>query len=181
MTPRDRRRRVVLLCSHFMRNLAYNRAGQQCPRGWRSAPLRPDASFWRTAFSNSLDICVLEWCKLFGEKGGEHGWRKVVSDAARFELELLAHLGVSGAEFETHRLSMREYRDKFLAHLDLEPVMHIPQLDLAKASVEFYHAYLVAHECAPGDLAGLPQNANELKRVYRQSVEAARIAYRESQ
>jgi hypothetical protein len=60
MSRKDRLRRVALLCAHFTRNLAYYRAAQD-----RIARTSPE--FWRTVYSNFLDIAVLEWCKLFDD------------------------------------------------------------------------------------------------------------------
>ena len=82
MTRRDRLRRAVIVCTSFVRNLAYYRA---C-HGQHGSPLlaeaHPQVSFWRQANANFLDVSVLEWCKLFGEPKGEHGWRLIVTDPA---------------------------------------------------------------------------------------------------
>ena len=126
MTRRDRLRRVVLLCAHFSRNLAYYRAGHD--RLTNASP-----SFWITIDGNFLDMAVMEWCKLFGDQKGRHSWVKVVTDPSRFEAELLSHLGISPRELEGYVNEMRIYRNKFLAHLDDLPVMDIPFLDRARA------------------------------------------------
>jgi len=76
-----------------MRNLAYYRAGI----GKIGAPLRESHSFWRQANSNFIDICVLEWCKLFADRKGEHCWSLIATDPTAFELALLAHLGMTAA------------------------------------------------------------------------------------
>ena len=73
---------------------------------------------------------------------------------------------------------MREYRDKFIAHLDSELVMNIPTLDLARKSVEFYHAYIVANEAQSGDLSGLPDTTNKLQGGYKKAKEEAEIVYK---
>jgi hypothetical protein len=70
---------------------------------------------------------------------------------------------------------MRQYRDKFLAHLDSDEVMNIPALDIAKRAVWFYHAYVVQHEAQPGDLAGLPV---KLDAGYSQCEDEARTVYK---
>ena len=44
--------------------------------------------FWVTVNGNFVDQAVLEWCKLLGDKNGQHYWGKIVSDTARFEREL---------------------------------------------------------------------------------------------
>lgn len=83
LTPSERMRRVAILCHHFVRNYAY----------YKIIPEAMDSEFWRTVRGNFLDIAVLEWCNLFADKNDPHGWRRIVSDQARFETELLAHLG----------------------------------------------------------------------------------------
>jgi hypothetical protein len=77
-TQRDRVRRAAILCVHFMRNLAYYRAGWAVRVGHsgRSGSshrvlLRNDSQFWRTVNGNCLDACILEWCKLFAEPRGK--------------------------------------------------------------------------------------------------------------
>jgi len=135
----ERLRRVVILCESFARNLAYH-----CVARAKCSITHPHTSFWRQAHSNFLDVCVLEWCKLFGESKraetttgwGEHGWRSVVTDAAVFEAGLIARLGMTDAmEFDDVVERMRHYRDKFVAHLDAEREMDIPMLCHARQSV----------------------------------------------
>jgi hypothetical protein len=149
VTKRDRLRRVVLLCAHFSRNLAYYRAGHD--RLTNASP-----SFWITIDANFLDMAVMEWCKLLGDQKGKHFWAKVVTDSSRFKAELLSHLGSSPGELAGYINEMRAYRDQFLAHLDDLPEMEIPFLDRARAAVNFYHRYVVQHEAKPGDLVDLP-------------------------
>jgi hypothetical protein len=101
---------------------------------------------------NCLDVSVLEWCKLFGEKRGEHSWGTIVKDPIAFEAGMLLHLNLERADFNLQVRKMREYRDKFVAHLDSDDTMHIPSLDVPKAAVWFYHAHLVACESSAADL-----------------------------
>jgi hypothetical protein len=109
-----------------MRNLAYYRVGGQYPTGWKAPPLQRIASFWRIVNGNFIDACVLEWCKLLGDPKGQHYWERVVRDTGKFKADLLKHLKFSESEFDGFRAEMREYRDKFIAHLDSELVMNIP-------------------------------------------------------
>ena len=113
-------RRVVLLCVHFSRNLAYYRAGH----GRLTSGSPP---FWRTIDGNFLDMAVLEWCKLLGDRTGKHSWAMVVTDRSGFEAGLLAHLRSSEGEFASYIDEIRGYRDKFLAHLDELAVMEFQQ------------------------------------------------------
>ena len=71
LTKRERWRRVVLLCCHFMRNLAYYRVGHP------GEPRPTNREFWLTVNGNFIDQCALEWCKLFGDLRGEHAWPNI--------------------------------------------------------------------------------------------------------
>ena len=155
MTRIKRLRRVALLCCHFGRNLAYYRAG------WFGATLVHDSDFWKTVSGNFLDIAVLEWCKWLGDEKAEHHWRKAVSNPSMFEAGLLSHLGLTIDNLKAYRNEMRTYRDHFVAHLDTKSTMHIPKLESAKASVEYYDSHLVKHELGPADLSGLPANFSD--------------------
>ena len=140
MTRRQLLRRVGILCCHFLRNLAFYMAG------WRKGELIFKDQFWVNANGNFLDICVLEWCKLFVDKRGKHHWRKVITDQASFYDGLLQAVNLTEAEFEAYIEIMRIYRDKFVAHLDAEEIMHPPKLRVARKSVSFLYDYLIANE-----------------------------------
>src|SRR5437588_664498 len=143
LTRVERLRRVVVVCGYFMRNLAYYRAGFRDSASGKKQLRGRGRNFWLHVSSNFLDAAVMEWCKLFGDKQGKHYWSKIVSDPARFESELRRHLGIDAATLEKYIETIRRYRDKFAAHLDSERVMHIPNFDMAKAAVEFYHKHIV--------------------------------------
>jgi hypothetical protein len=172
LTRTERLRRVVKLCIAFARNLAYYRVGQDQEHQDLFDPEKtPSANFWCVANSNSIDICVLGWCKLFADEHGKHYWGKIVTDPTAFKAALLVHLVLDEAGFQEKSRTIRHYRDKFLAHLDSDRTMNIPFLDMAQAAVWFYHAYVVAHEAEPGGLRGLPM---DLTAGYQQSEEEAR-------
>lgn len=151
LTKTERLRRVALLCCHFARNLAYYRA-------WHDR-LTPGnyGEILATIDGNFIDMAVIEWCKLFGERKGKHYWEKVVSHQG-FEAEMVKHLDESSERFKNYINEMREYRDKFLAHLDDERIMKIPKMDQAKEAVDFLYGYLVSVEASTDDLAGLPKD-----------------------
>jgi hypothetical protein len=179
MTDTERRRRVVLLCCSFARNLAFYRAGQSDKALTLLSATHPQASFWRQANANFLDLCVLEWCKLFADRKGEHLWSRVVSDIAQFKDGLLRHVGLDAHAFEGEIDAMRLYRDKFVAHLDDLPVMNIPVLEVAKSAVWFYHGHVVTYEAKAGELAGIPaDSAAKLTCGYEQCLEEAEAVIR---
>jgi hypothetical protein len=177
LTKEERFRRIVLVCTHFMRNLAYYRGARESPTGWTNPPLSPDASFWRTMANNCLDFCILEFCKLFADQHGKHLWRKVVSQdkLTQFEADLFRYVGLSAAEWDAYLDEMRRYRDKFIAHLDDDRIMRPPHLDHAKLAVEFYHHHIVDEEALPGTLGGLVDVATVATGFAQEKAMAARI------
>ena len=173
VSRRDRIRRVVILCRNFAVNLAYYRVGQRAEH-LHLQDYQTRGNFWIVASGNSIDICVLEWCKLFADPKEKHHWRRIVADPEGFRVELMNHLGIDQAALQREIKVMRQYRDKFLAHLDSDEVANIPALDIAKKAVWFYHAYVVQHEAQPGDLDGLPV---KLDAGYRHCEKEAQAIY----
>ncbi len=158
---RQRVRRALILCCHFLRNLAFYRAG------WRGRVCIRKDQFWVTANGNFLDHCVLEWCKLFAdEKRGKHFWRKVITDQEVFLDGLLRTLKFTEAEFASYVDEMRTYRDKFVAHLDLDEVMQIPRLRLAQKGVSYLHDYILEHEDDGGFFPEVPPKASRFFSLY---------------
>jgi hypothetical protein len=172
LSRRDQLRRVALVCAHFMRNLAYQREGRD---NGHYLPTRSE--FWITVNGNFLDMCILEWSKLFGatgsDKRGSHYWKNAVTDNARFEAEMFKV--IDRAQFEKLFEEARKYRNQFVAHLDDEQVGYIPHLKIAEDAVRFYYRYIQQNEAQPGDLRGLPADlddyhdvcAQDARRIYR--------------
>ncbi len=140
MNRRARLRRTGLLCLHCLRNLAFLRAAHDARQRWAAQ------QFWVTAHNNFLDIAVLEWCKVFGDRRAKHDWRKVVTDQELFFTSLLDHLQLTDGLFEEYINEMRTYRDKFIAHLDEEDRMNIPNMAPATKSAQFLYRWLIEKE-----------------------------------
>jgi hypothetical protein len=125
---------------HVLRNLAFHRAMADSQKSWNQN------QFWITAHNNYLDIAVLEWCKLFTDRSGMHHWRKSVTDQDEFRDMLLADVKSTPAEYETYALSFKEYRDKFVAHLDEENTIHVPRMAIARLSTQTLFRWLLTQE-----------------------------------
>jgi hypothetical protein len=151
-TRTQRLRRVLLLACHFARNLGYYRSGMR-----RGKSRLPD-EYWKTVTSNCLDVCILEWCKMFADPSDPHHWRNIVSSPSKFEEALYKRLRVSAPRFEAYRIATRRYRDKFLAHLDSDLVMEIPTLDLALSAACLYYAQVHELECSPQTARSFPRD-----------------------
>lgn len=108
-----------------------------------------------------MDIAVLEWCKLFTEKNGNHHWRCVVSNKDDFFYKLLRRLKMSPEEFGDASLSVYKYRNKFVAHLDKENIMNIPYSRFMRASTAILYDTLISDPAFREDLTDAPRSALE--------------------
>jgi hypothetical protein len=170
LTPAERRRRVLLISCGFARNLAIYRCGQRVGR-----PLLKKEgarSFWREVNSTCLDIAVLEWCKLFADSGGKHSWKRVIAsrDQVRFERELKSAMGQNSRQHASYVALIRDYRDKFIAHLDDDRAMQIPHMEPARHAVWYLYGYLVKNECQPNEFSGLPDSKSKFENSYQHFV-----------
>lgn len=136
LTPQERIRRVTLLCTHTLRNFAFYRAG------WKGIEFRAISEFFITSNSNFIDVAYLEWYKLFADQKGNHHWKKVITTDSSFESKLLAALKISQENWMAYIRAVQKYRDKFIAHLDDERVMHPPRTKIARNSAAFLYDYL---------------------------------------
>src|SRR5260370_23914769 len=149
MTRGERLHDVLPLCASFARNLACYRVG------WNDEHKHllsfDNDDFWRVMNNNCLDIGVLEWCKLFGEKDGEYYWKNIVTDPVGFKADLLLHLGLNEEAFNQQVNLIREYRDKWVAHWDPNRKPRAPALEVAKQAVWFYQPYIwqLEHAVSP--------------------------------
>lgn len=75
------------------------------------------------------DQRILDWCKLFVERDGKHCWRIIVSNPISFEAALHRHIQFDARQLDELFRKMRHSRDKFVAHLDAETTMDIPELE----------------------------------------------------
>ncbi len=182
LTDVKRRRRVVLLCCNFMRNLAFHRTGTDPKvKDNLRTPHQPQGGFWIQAHGNFIDACVLDWCKLFADsKKGKHHWRRVIKNPDGFEADLHSAVGVTEAKFDDLIEKVLRYRDKFVGHLDQEPMMSLPMLEEAKKSVAFLHERLTQEASGFTDWEGLPTSAEQLALVFTRASEAAESVYGEA-
>lgn len=128
----QRQRRAIRLCVHSLRNLAYYRAW------YEEGQPHATRNFWVNANGNFIEITLLEWCKVFGDRRGAYNYKKCVDDPDAVHGLLLAAVGKSQQEWNDYVDVMRKYRDKFVAHWD-EDVdgALLPEMDIAKDSLVF--------------------------------------------
>lgn len=168
MTHIERLRRVGILCCHCLRNLCFYRSG------WENGKLIQKSLFWVNANGNFLDICVMEWCKVFGDARGKHYWKKVITDQESFFKNMLIELNISENDFDSYIREMKTYRDKFVAHLDSENIAHIPKLEVVRKSISYLYDYLLAYEEVNNCFSDAPKNS---LKIYNRFLNEGKLAY----
>lgn len=154
MNRRTRLRRTAILCLHCLRNAAYYRS-------WNAAPtVRRREQFWISLNGNFFDVCLLDWCKLFGDLKAKHHWSKTITDQPDFLHQMYGACGLNQQTFEDYRLEVRAYRDKYVAHLDEDASLSVPRLRHAIATAKFLYDYLVTVEDNVSALVDAPDTAN---------------------
>lgn len=136
MNATDRARRAATLCCHFARNFAYYSV-------FRKSALLNEEGFWLTVFGDFVDVCVLEWCKLFGNRNGKYHWQNVLPDPDAFRRDLCLY-GISEIELKRQWNAVKDYRDHFVAHLEEQETTAIPDLNRLHLLTEFYFEKLQA-------------------------------------
>jgi hypothetical protein len=155
MTKDQRVRRAALLCCHLTRNLAYFKAG------WGILEPKRGEDFWLTVLGNHIDVCVLEWSKLFGEDDGKHHWKHIVDDEASFKARLMSTIGITQAQWQESWREIKVYRDKFIAHLDSDDTMNVPHMDIPFRMVNFFYKELKTCSTDPMAFADLPPTMSQ--------------------
>lgn len=133
-----KKRRIESVCHTIVRNVAYYRAVLPSKGAGNN--------FWRTVTLNFMNAAVLDWCKMFAEESGKHHWREIISSEhhVSFFQDMMTSLGVTEEKFQEYVQSTKEYRNKFVAHLDDTNLMledahfkAFPDLELLIESTKF--------------------------------------------
>lgn len=150
MNRKQRTRRAALICCHCVRNIAYYRAG------WKDGNLFVKTEYGATVNSNFIDMGLLEWCKIFGNHEEKHHWKNIVSNKTLFRENMLKSIGIELKDLKKHWKKVLTYRNKFLAHLDSNEIMHIPTIENTLKTAIFYYSYLYTHHNTDGLFSRLP-------------------------
>ncbi|MFM0279991.1 hypothetical protein P0D75_18430 [Paraburkholderia sediminicola] len=116
--------------------------------------------FWRIIQGASLDLGLIEWCKVFGSNADDTHWTKAVPAAQHddFRKGLFAAVGMTDKEWEAYWKKMTGYRNELAAHHDLNAkTTHYPNFDAAlEASYYYYNSFLYPEWVAKNPRTGYP-------------------------
>jgi hypothetical protein len=167
-------RRVALKCADFARQLSYHRA---------LAEYKDDFvhNFWIYMYNNTIDLAVLDWFHLFGYHKDALHWKQVLTDIPTFRKQLLQSLQLTEDEWKAYRETIKDYRDKDVAHIEVRPVSQVPRMAVALKATAIYYSAVLAELSTFGDYGGWPI---QLKDYHMRSLEQAKeictAAYRAS-
>ena len=140
---------------HTLRNLAFYKSW------YKAGKPGEKKQFWINANSNFLDIAILEWCKLFADRRGRHYYARVIDDPPQFMTDMLAKLAMTEGEFTAYVEELKNYRDKFIAHLDELEGYVVPKIKVARESSRFLYDRLQDQEQQANTFAGAPESGSE--------------------
>lgn len=94
----------------------------------------PKQTFWNMTINLLFDAAAVEWMKVFGSRSDDTHWTQALPaeehDATR--AALLAHLGLTAAQWTAEREAIKAYRDQHVSHHDVNSaIVKLPHYDVA--------------------------------------------------
>lgn len=166
MTDREKfLRRVALKCADFARQLSYHRALAEHEHDFTQ-------NFWIYMHNNAIDLAVLDWFHLFGYQNDDLHWKKVVNDVPAFGSQLFQSLQMTEDDWKTYRETIKDYRDKDVAHIEVRPISQVPSMALALQAVALYYSMVLAELYTFRDYGGWPR---QLEEYHVKSLEQSKV------
>lgn len=150
MLPMTREKNTALICCHFARSLAYYNATKMV------LPLDREG-FWLTVAGNFIDVCALEWSKLFGNRNGKCHWQRVLRQPELFKQDFLTLNHLDDAKWNGLWKQIKDYRDNFVAHVEDQETTQVPCMTIPYLLVKFYFERLQREFPEIASLGELPK------------------------
>ena len=77
------------------------------------------------------------------------------------------HCNLKPDDFSSYRQDIKNYRDRFVAHLDSDETMYIPQFDKALQLTQYYYDHVI-NELKTHQKLNLP---NDIDAYYKQCID----------
>ena len=163
-------RRVALKCADMVRQISYHRAIEQ--KG------QLNLNFWICTYNNTIDMAVLDWAHLFGNEKDDLHWKNIVNNIDEFRHDLFSTIEISTEEWIKYWESIKEYRDKDVAHIEVRPVSNVPKMNTAVKATCFYYSYVLSEIKKYGNYSQWPDDLFDYhQRSFEQSLEIASNAF----
>ncbi|MBF3882713.1 hypothetical protein ISG07_04815 [Burkholderia pseudomallei] len=158
--------RHIQLCWSFVRTALVKRVVHEVLPQTR-------IDFWRIIQGGTLDLAVIEWCKLFGNRDEDTHWTQLIpeTDHNKFRSDLRAAVGMNEAGWDKYWHSMMAYRNEVAAHHDLDPgTSHYPSFDVALEAVYHYYNTYLFSEWAIKPQTKYPPDMREYAKGYQEEL-----------
>ena len=127
--------------------------------------------FWLSVIGNFVDIAVLEWCKLFGNRNGKYHWSKVLLSPETFRSDMLNQLGLEQERFDSMYLTVKRYRDEFVAHLEDVETTTVPNMNVPYVLAWSYYRQLRTDYPSLASIKELPKDYGNYFAVHSRDAE----------
>jgi hypothetical protein len=109
--------------------------------------LKGEKGFWVHTVNAHIMVSCSYWCMIFGsEKNNDLHWKNLSfnlnKDQNGFENKLLKELSISQDEWGKVRKSIMTFRNKYIAHRDIEYREPVPYLENAYKAIMIYSDWL---------------------------------------
>ena len=128
----------LLIVKRFIYHLTYHRG---ISAAYKERQMQNE--FWTLTSDAHLLHATINWCMVFGSHSNPTHWKRLsrtktpIHDQL-FRDGLVTALGISGVDWQKYWTSMKDFRDKFAAHRELEFGKPVPNFDMA-LKVAFYY------------------------------------------
>jgi hypothetical protein len=129
-------RRAYLKCVDFCRQITYHRLMTPYIGNLKN-------NYFICSFNNFIDLAVLDFCHLFGSRSDDLHWNNIVNAPDEFKNNLLKELKFTEDEWIKYWDSVKEYRDKDVAHLEIRPISNVPDMAIATIAIFFYYNSII--------------------------------------
>jgi len=128
-------RRVGMKCRDFARQLSYHRALDR----YKNQSGKFNLNLWTTVYNNAIDVAILDWFHLFGYHNDDLHWKNIVKDINAFRSALFTTVGLDEQGWTSYRETIKTYRDKDVAHIEVRPNSWVPDMTMALKATDFYY------------------------------------------
>ncbi|BBO76286.1 hypothetical protein DSCW_37030 [Desulfosarcina widdelii] len=112
-------------------------------------------------FNNTIELSVLDWFHLFGYHNDDLHWKRVVLDIEGFRQALFTHMKMTEDEWIGYRETVKNYRDKDVAHIEVRPVSNVPEMQNALRATSFYYSVVLKELSGYQDYSMWPKALRE--------------------
>jgi len=89
--------------------------------------------------NNFIESVILKWSYIYGNIKNSLHYRKSLNEPKSFKKNLLKTINFAEEEWRNHWGRMKTFRDKQVPHIDPEPEVDVPDLDIAFRSVTYFY------------------------------------------